>query len=492
VSAKITPADPVTPPKILGRYEIERELGRGMMGVVYKARDPVLCREVALKIVHLSFAIEDDERKLFEERFLREARLAASLSHPNIVIVHDVGESPEANGPFIALEYLEGRLLSDALKDGPLEWRTALKLAARLADALDHAHKHGIVHRDIKPSNIMLLESGAPKIMDFGIAKAPASTLTMGGEFWGTPSYVSPEQASGGAVDGRSDIFSLGAVLYQLVSARRAFDGDSVPAILRHVCSEDPPPPSTFNRELPAEVDTLVMRAIAKDPAKRPQRGRHLVEDIRDVLKGRPLRPCPRTASRRRRSSGPFGVLASRSHPTRTAPTLDGRPWTGPGHWAVLVLLVVGGAVLAASRGPAGAPWAAAPALPAPGTATISPLPGVAAAATARVAPAPARLALSVQHGVRKGRLKVWVDDTLVLERTLIGRESRRALLFKTRRGSLAEVLDLTPGSHVLRFDVIEDDGQTRSGRLRGEFKSRQTRLLEVKVGDEVGLSWKS
>src|SRR5262249_28035688 len=158
------------------------EIGRGMMGVVYKAEDPALGRSLALKVVHLAALPHD--RTVVERRFLREARLAARLSHPNVVIVYDVGWEPETHTPFIALEYLEGRTLAEILASGAsIGWRAALQLTARVADALHHAHGHGIVHRDIKPSNIMVLHSGVPKIMDFGIAKTGAAHLTITGEF---------------------------------------------------------------------------------------------------------------------------------------------------------------------------------------------------------------------------------------------------------------------------------------------------------------------
>ena len=171
-----------------------------MMGVVYRALDPALGRSVALKTVALSFAIADDERASFEQRFMAEARVAAGLSHPGIVVVHDVGRDAASGMLYIALELLDGRTLADMVAGGgPLDPAEALRITARVAEALSHAHAKGIVHRDIKPANIMVLPSGEPKIMDFGIAKVPTSQLTAAGQFFGTPSYMSPEQASGGA-----------------------------------------------------------------------------------------------------------------------------------------------------------------------------------------------------------------------------------------------------------------------------------------------------
>src|SRR5262245_6925619 len=210
-------------PRTVSRYEILAELGRGNMGVVYRAHDPDLGRDVALKVIRPAAAGAEEEEADFEKRFLQEARSAASLSHPGIVIVHDVGRDPATGSPYIALELLRGRPLDAVLREkGALPWREALRLGQRLAEALFAAHSKGIVHRDIKPANVMLLESGEPKIMDFGIAKVEASNLTAAGQMFGTPLYMSPEQALGRPVDARSDLFSLGSMLYEMLTGRRA------------------------------------------------------------------------------------------------------------------------------------------------------------------------------------------------------------------------------------------------------------------------------
>ena len=283
-----------TPPTILGRYQIQRELGRGMMGVVYEARDSALGRRVALKTIRLAHQLPPDERERFEKRFLVEAQAAAGLSHPGLVVVHDVGRDPASEMLFIALEYLEGRTLAEEMAGGkPLEWRGALRIAAQLAEALHHAHAHGIVHRDIKPANVMMLASGQPKVMDFGIAKVPASQLTSTGQLFGTPLYMSPEQAGGEAVDARSDLFSLGCVLYEMLTGRRCFEAPSVPAILLRVLKEDPPPPSRLVPGIPPTLDGILAKAMAKDRSRRYADGRALAEDLEDVLGGRAPRHAP-------------------------------------------------------------------------------------------------------------------------------------------------------------------------------------------------------
>jgi serine/threonine-protein kinase len=277
-------------PATIGRYDIRREIGRGMMGVVYEAFDTVLGRTIALKAIQLAFPVAPHEREEFERRFFAEAQIAARLSHPNIVVVHDVGRDPESGTLFIALEHLEGRPLSAIVTPGsPLPWREALRIVQRVAEALHHAHAQGVVHRDVKPANIVLLTSGEPKILDFGIARLAQEQghLTPGKHFFGTPLYMSPEQALGRPVDGRSDLFALGAVLYFLLLGRAAFAAENIPTILVRVVRQYPPPPSFLRAEIPAVVDDIVARATAKDPAHRYPDGKSMAEDIEDILAGR-------------------------------------------------------------------------------------------------------------------------------------------------------------------------------------------------------------
>ena len=269
----------------IGRYEIRQELGRGMMGVVYEAHDPALGRTIALKTIHL--AVSGRERAEYERRFLAEARIAARLSHPGIVVVHDVGRDEEKDLLFIALEHLHGRTLAQMVDEGRLPWREALRIVARVAEALDYAHGQGVVHRDIKPANIMVLASGQPKIMDFGIAKFEAGHHTATGQFFGTPLYMAPEQALGQPVDGRTDLFSLGSVAYTLLAGRPPFEAPNVPGVLTRVAYQEPKPVSELVAGLPAEVDYLLARAMCKSPSDRYPAVRMLAEDVEDVLGGR-------------------------------------------------------------------------------------------------------------------------------------------------------------------------------------------------------------
>ena len=309
-------------PRRIGRYSIKRELGRGMMGVVYEAVDTASKRRVALKVIRLVFPVTDEQRAGFEQRFLVEARIVAHLDHPGIVTAWEVGREEKGGSPYIALEYLEGRTLSQVLQEGPRPaWRDSLRIAARLAEALHYAHQKGVVHRDVKPANVMLLTTGQPKLMDFGLAKLQADfELTATGQFMGTPLYMSPEQATGKTLDGRSDLFSLGTLLYTLLTGQRPFEADSVPRILNRVTYDDPPPPSSLQRGLPAALDDVLARALAKSPEDRYPGGASLAEDLEDVLAGRPPRHLARWTAPERGEQ----TLASPTGPRRRASEGDG------------------------------------------------------------------------------------------------------------------------------------------------------------------------
>jgi tRNA A-37 threonylcarbamoyl transferase component Bud32/tetratricopeptide (TPR) repeat protein len=262
----------------LGRYEVLNELGKGAMGVVYLAKDPVIGRLVAIKTIRTSQTGDDDsESREFRERFVREAQTAGILSHPNIVTIHDIGEDAESRTSFIAMEYIEGRNLKMLLVDRKkFSAEEIADLIAQIAEALDYAHRKGIIHRDVKPANIILTTDGKVKITDFGIAKVASSNLTTTGQFLGTPNYMSPEQVSGAPVDGRSDIFSLGVVLYELLTNRKPFQGDNLTAISYKIVHEDFTPPADLSREVPHEFNPIVARAMAKDPWNRYQRGKDM------------------------------------------------------------------------------------------------------------------------------------------------------------------------------------------------------------------------
>ena len=266
----------------IGRYEILDKLGEGAMGTVYRARDPLIERTVAIKTIPL--VLPEEEKRLFEDRFLREAKSAGKLSHPNIVTIYDVGETDDV--AYIAMEYLEGPSLRELLrKHGRLPPQLAVETALQMAEAIAFAHDHGIVHRDVKPPNVIVLSNrGTVKLTDFGIAHLMSSNETRAGMLMGSPRYMSPEQVQGQPIDGRSDIFSLGVVLHEMLTGRPVFGGEELHGILFRIVNEPVPPVSSLRPGLPAELDTIVSRCLAKRPEERYAYAGELAEALRSLL----------------------------------------------------------------------------------------------------------------------------------------------------------------------------------------------------------------
>ncbi|HWS70564.1 MAG TPA: serine/threonine-protein kinase, partial [Thermoanaerobaculia bacterium] len=256
----------------LGRYEIVRELGKGAMGIVYLAKDPLIGRLVALKTIRIAAHADDDEAKEFQQRFIREAQAAGILNHPAIVTVHDIGQDDTTGTSFIAMEYVEGQNLKEVLSQGrTLSFEQIGDIILQVAEALDFAHSKGIVHRDVKPANIILIEGNRAKITDFGIAKIASggANLTSTGQFLGTPNYMAPEQIKGAPVDGRTDLFSLGICLYECLTRRKPFGGDSLTSISYKIVHEPFPPLHEINPQIPDGYEDVVANCLAKDPSKR-------------------------------------------------------------------------------------------------------------------------------------------------------------------------------------------------------------------------------
>ena len=264
----------------LGRYEIVKELGRGAMGVVYEAKDPLIDRTVAIKTINLQ-GLVPDKRKEYEARFYQEARAAGRLSHPNIVTIHDLGES--GGMAYIAMELLQGCELQNLLKDGQhLPVEQTLDIVIQVATGLAYAHEHGIIHRDVKPSNIMVKQGNQVKIADFGIARMDSSLLsTQTGTVMGSPLYMSPEQILNHTVDSRSDIFSLGTLLFRMLTGQMPFSGDSAHAVMYQIVHENPRNSSSLNSEVPDALDSIVSRCLSKDPGDRYQDAHQLADDLR-------------------------------------------------------------------------------------------------------------------------------------------------------------------------------------------------------------------
>lgn len=253
-------------PAEIGRYQVVRLHAQGAMGRVLLAHDPVLDRDVAVKLLRDDLGLPDDQRQSLMDRLRQEARAAARVGHPNIVALHDMGEDAEW-GLFLVFEYLEGSTLKERLERGPLGAIAAARLATEIGSALTTAHEAGVLHRDVKPENIILSATGA-KIADFGIARVPDSTLTQGGGLLGTPAYSAPEAIAGSRFSPKSDQFSMAATLYEAISGKRAFPGDDAIAVSNKIQTEEPPPMAS-SAGVDLHVDTVLVRAFSKDPRNR-------------------------------------------------------------------------------------------------------------------------------------------------------------------------------------------------------------------------------
>jgi serine/threonine-protein kinase len=252
----------------VGRYQILQELGKGSMGLVYKALDPKINRMLAIKTIRFSDEFDEDVIHEIKERFFREAEIAGKLSHPSIVIIYDVGEDRDLT--YMAMEFLEGDDLEKFIsKRTLLPLRKVLDVVGNVADALDYAHREGVIHRDIKPANIMMLRSGGVKVTDFGIAKAISSSRTKTGVILGTPNYMSPEQIMGQKIDQRSDIFSLGVLFYQLLSGELPFHGDNLSSLLYQITQVKPAPIRNHDPRIPRACEQILEKALTKNPEGR-------------------------------------------------------------------------------------------------------------------------------------------------------------------------------------------------------------------------------
>ncbi len=272
--------------KSLSHYKILQELGRGGMGIVYKGEDTKLHRTVAIKVLPAAALSSDDDRA----RFYREARAAASLSHPNIATVYEIDEAiPEGSNtddirPFIAMEFIEGDTLEDRIKQGPMKLEEAVRIASEIASGLEAAHKKDIVHRDIKAANVMMDSDGRAKILDFGLAQTAQSTkLTCMGSTLGTVAYMSPEQARGEEVDGRTDIWALGVTLYEMIAGKHPFGGDYEQAVVYSIMNEEPEPLTAVRTGVPMGLEWIVSKCLAKKAADRYQTATDLLVDLRNV-----------------------------------------------------------------------------------------------------------------------------------------------------------------------------------------------------------------
>ena len=321
------------------RYEVEARIGAGGMAEVWRGHDRVLNRTVAIKTLLPQFARDGS----FVDRFRREAQAAARLNHPGIVSVYDSGDGAE---PYIVMQYIEGKTLADFLGSGKkLTPMQAAQIGEEIAEALAAAHAHGVIHRDIKPANVMVTPDGKILVMDFGIARliAGPETAPQTSAVLGTASYLSPEQAQGQPVDARTDIYSLGVVLYEMLTGRPPFSGDSPMAIAYKQVNATPPAPSSINPDVPPELDAVVMRALSKNPANRYQTGHEFAEDLERARTGGEVTATPLLPA-----GGDATQVISRPQPTSVLPPSEEPPGSSRKAWVGALLAILVMALLAA------------------------------------------------------------------------------------------------------------------------------------------------
>ncbi|HKB08042.1 MAG TPA: serine/threonine-protein kinase [Candidatus Polarisedimenticolia bacterium] len=478
-------------PKSIGRYEILEEIGRGSMGVVYKARDPRIGRIVALKTIAFSFPLGPGEEEEFLQRFYHEAQVAGRLNHPNIVTIYNVGERSAGGDAYIAMEFVNGTNLHELLAGGGrLPLAQVSDVIEKLAQALDYAHDNGVVHRDIKPANILLTESGQPKILDFGIARLSAGGLTRPGKFFGTPNYMSPEQVTGTEVDGRTDQFSLGVILYQLLTGEKPFVGDSVTAISYQVVNVDPPPPTKLNPALRPPFDRIVRKVLSKSASDRYTRCAEFAADLLSAVaewrasadKATPptlvSREDAKAAESRPAEGGRRGVTFLAP---RFAQLLAGRGSTlGIGWIAFLVCLVLlASAPFLLYRSPDGRPAGpqplgllSGPSFPGSGAGKSLSGIGISPGAAPTDPAQAARLRVTMSHRFTSGRIEVRLDGATLLEEKLKGPGT------KTR---FTRTLPVGPGSHRVEVRVVSSDFDQIEG-IQGDFRPKEQRVLAISL----------
>ena len=464
---------PTSVPSTIGRYEVLGQLGSGAAGLVFRARDPLIRRQVAIKVLHASRSMTEAQAQVVQERFFREAQTAGSLDHPNIVKIYDLGKD-DTGELYIVMECIEGTSLDRVMERERPQAGPVLDVLEQVASALDAAHGRGIVHRDVKPGNILITEVGFVKITDFGIARITSSQLTLDSTELGTPRYMSPEQVEGRDLDGRADLFSLGVIAYQLLTGATPFEGDSAVTLAYQVVHGVPRRPSQVAPELPAGVDLVLERMLHKDPARRYPSGAAFVADLRAVLQPGPALPVATPPA------------PPRGRSTRSTLLLVG------GGVALLALAVL----LAALRD---APAPPPPASPPPNISeqvepaaaeaeTAVPPPPArkaparrAAAGAVAASPRPAQALVKLTHWTREGTLTVLVDGAPVLKRSF----SKGAAPFRTHSWTAT----VPAGRHRVSARVVGGKGKVfETEPVQATFLPEVTRELRLRLGSDLSL----
>ena len=464
------------------------------MGVVYRAFDPKIDRVVAIKTISLPGEDAEAEQQ-YRQRFLQEARAAGRLSHPGIVTIHDAAEDPETHEPYIVMEYVAGEPLSRVMSgtNQKLPLHAALQLAQEIAEALDYAHSHDVVHRDIKPANILITADGHAKIADFGVARLNQELMTQPGQIVGSPAYMAPEQMSGGEADARSDLFSLGVILYSMITGFRPFQGNSARTVCFKVMNVEPVPVTSFEHDIPPQLNELIARAIAKDPRDRYQSGTDMARDIK-ALRGadsclaadtaffaRVVQASPRSA---------FSSTAQR----RTYRQLNSPKavWIAT---VATVLIAAGVAGWKVRNSPARLSIAelkpATPQLPADFE-QLSKRPIIAKELPARKPtaaksseqtfpdPTDAQLQVEIEHHFQAARADIWVDDNLVFEQNLRGASNRHPIFRAVEMNQISN-LHMKAGKHLVQVRVVSYPSEyDQVEMIEVELEPGTRRVLQV------------
>ena len=504
------------------------------MGIVYRGRDTKINRLVAIKTISI-FEQDPQEEREFRERFFLEAQAAGGLSHPGIVTIFDVGEEPGSKVPYIVMEYVEGRPLSrilGATENHKLPLGPALQLAQEIAEGLHYAHGRGVIHRDIKPANILVTREGHAKIADFGIAKISESQMTLPGRTLGSPAYMAPEQLTGAQADARSDLFSLGVILYTILTGHRPFQGNSTTTVMSRVAHHDPLPVTVFESDFPPALNRIVLRAVAKDPAQRYQTGAELAADLYKLRASQNLLnetaaslgavSAEATVAMPSRSlvESPFSQVshtaraAGASDPTAQATFMHVTYIKGALVVAALAIVatVLGSHILSrqhptklvttngpvvSSPNPKSEPNRPVDALPPALPQTVAKKAGPVIASRSAPPrpkspvrpvlvtlkpepPEPASLEIEIRHHFIIARASVWLDDNLVYEKELEGITQKHVLIFQRTVGFDAATVKVPLGTHTVRVRVQSgSDSYDLSKTISGTLVSgRQNTLL--------------
>jgi serine/threonine protein kinase len=472
--------------KLLDRYEIEAKLGHGAMGVVYRARDPKLDRIVAIKTVSLS-TLDTEAEQEYRRRFVVEAQAAGRLSHPGIVTIFDVREEPE---PFLVMEYVEGHSLQQLVSGESLTLplSTTLRLVQEVAEALHYAHSQGVVHRDIKPANILVTPDGHPKIADFGVAKLNQTDLTLPGQILGSPAFMAPEQLTEEKTDARSDLFSLGVILYYMLTGHRPFQGNSTTTVCFKLVNHEPVPVSAFESRFSPELDRIVSQAMAKDPAQRYQSGMAMASDLQALREssgflqrssGDDKKEAPLELQRVVHSQKALPLSGARRSRARLAAGGLAVILAGAALWGMhnskrdtSDSFNSGAAVVAGHQ-------------PGPG----GPVAGVEKETTAKVSVAPPRqppeemLQIEVEHHFTDARASVWLDNRLIYTKSLHAEKQRRTFQFRAVTAHQFDAIKVPSGIHQVRVRVHSAADSYDQSRIIVDAPIRSASLLRITCG---------